>query len=124
MWPTSRFEPSKPSETRPWNFSKPAYTEGSVYLMGRHYLIPGITYQLNPLITFTGQSLINLADRSIFAAPQAEYNIASDFYLGAGAFISLGRKPAANGEGTPGILRSEFGAYPNIYFASFRYYFQ
>jgi hypothetical protein len=104
-------------------FSRPAYTEGSVYLMGRHYLIPGVTYQLSPLVTLTGESLINVGDPSVFLTFQAEYNIAPSVYLDAGAFVGIGRKPIAAGTGLPLVLRSEFGAYPNIYFASFRYYF-
>jgi hypothetical protein len=107
----------------PGRFLTPAYTEGSVYLMGRHYVIPGFTYQLTPLIVLTGQSLINVADPSFFVTPQVEYNVASNIYVGGGSFIGIGRRPvAAQGE-SPLVLRSEFGGYPNIYFGSFRYYF-
>jgi hypothetical protein len=105
------------------NFSKPAYTEGAVYLMGRHYLIPGITYQLNPLITLTGQSLINLTDPSVFVTPQVEYNIAPNIDLSAGSFIGIGKRPAPSQSVNPLVLHSEFGGYPNFYFGSFRYYF-
>lgn len=105
------------------NFVKPPYTEGAVYLMGRHYLIPGVVYQLSPLITVTGESLINVADPSFFLAPQAEYNIASNIYVSAGSFIGIGRRPAVVQAEKPPVLRSEFGGYPNIYFGSVRYYF-
>ena len=104
------------------SFAKPAYTEGSVYLMGRHYIIPGISYQISPLITITGQSLINATDPSVYLTPQAEYNIANNVYLGIGAFIAIGEKPAATNEGSY-LLRSEFGGYPDYYFGSIRYYF-
>lgn len=102
---------------------RPAYTEGSVYLTGRHYLIPGVAHQLSPLVTLTGESLINLLDPSFFLSAQAEYNIAADVYLGAGAFIGIGRKPGSGAGGIPVDTGSEFGAYPNAYFASIRYYF-
>jgi hypothetical protein len=105
------------------NFSKPAYTEGAVYLMGRHYLNPGFTYQVTPLITLTAQSLINITDPSFFVTPQAEYNIASNIYISAGAFIGIGSRWIESQEHLPIALRSEFGSYPNIYFGSFRYYF-
>lgn len=105
------------------SFLKPAYTEGSIYLMGRHYLIPGIFYQLSPLIGISASSLINVTDPSIFIAPQLEYNVAPNTYVSAGSFIGIGRKPAIEQAGYPADLRSEFGGYPNIYFASFRYYF-
>jgi hypothetical protein len=105
------------------DFAKPAYTEGSVYLMGRHYVIPGITYQITPLISLMGQSLINVTDPSVYLTPQVEYNIASNVYVGAGAFLGIGEKPlTANGQ-SPLQLRSEFGGYPNFYFGSIRYYF-
>lgn len=105
------------------SFLKPAYTEGSVYLMGRHYVIPGFTYQLSPLITIAGLSLINVTDPSFYVTPQLEYNIASNIYVSAGSYIGIGSRPAAAEGKNPIVLRSEFGGYPNIYYASFRYYF-
>jgi hypothetical protein len=104
-------------------YAEVAYTEGSVYLMGRHYLIPGLAWQYNPLVSFTFQSLIHMTDPSVFLAPQVEYNIASDIYLDAGAFVGVGRKPDIGNILEPVVLRSEFGGYPNIYFASLRRYF-
>jgi hypothetical protein len=106
------------------NLSSPAFTEGAVYLMGEHYLAPGMTYQITPLITFTGQMLINVTDPSAFLAPQVEYNIAKNIYLSAGAFIGLGENPEfVITNGPSPVFRSEFGGYPNIYYTSFRIYF-
>jgi hypothetical protein len=100
-----------------------AYTEGSVYLMGRHYLIPGVSYQLSPLITLTGQCLVNVTDPSAYMTPQVEYNITQNAYVGGGAFVGIGKKPVVAQGQNPVLLRSEFGGYPNIYFGSVRYYF-
>ncbi len=116
------------------HLTQAAYTDGAVYLMGRHYLVPGLTYQLTPLITFSGQALFNLSDPSMFLSPQIEYNIAQDIYISAGAFIGIGKRPLRfppqNGGDEVGEddaptqqFRSEFGGYPNIYFSSFRIYF-
>ena len=102
------------------NLDQPAYTQGSVYLMGVHYLAPGFSYQLTPLISSSGQMLFNLSDLSIWVGPQVEYNIAEDIYLSAGGFLSIGKR-LENGE-TP-EFRSEFGSYPNVIFSSFRAYF-
>ena len=102
------------------NLDQPAYTQGSVYLMGVHYLAPGFSYQLTPLISSSSQMLFNLSDLSIWVGPQVEYNIAEDIYLSAGGFLSIG-KPLENGE-TP-EFQSEFGSYPNVIFSSFRAYF-
>ena len=39
--------------TRP---NRSAYAEGGVYLLGQHYLAPGLTYQATPLLTVTALS--------------------------------------------------------------------
>jgi len=104
----------------------PAYTDGAVYLLGRHYFIPGFSYQFTPLLIGSGQVLINIEDPSVLVAPQLEYNIAEDIYLAAGAFIGIGKSPAGVlGEDLqPSIVfRSEFGGYSDMYFTSFRVYF-
>ena len=102
------------------NLEQPAYTRGSVYLLGRHYLAPGFTRQITPLIGFGGQLLFNLSDVSAWIAPQVSYNIAEDIHLSIGGLISLGNRPEDDGLTE---LRSEFGSYPNLFFSSFRVYF-
>lgn len=107
------------------NLSKPAFTDGAVYLMSRHYLASGLTYQISPLISLNAQALFNLADQSALLSPQVEYNIARDIYVSAGAFISVGKRPEiVLKAGLPALqFHSEFGGYPDIYFSSFRIYF-
>ena len=102
------------------NLEKSAYTRGGVYLLGVHYLAPGVTHQLTPLISFSGQMLFNLSDPSTWIAPQLAYNVAEDIHLSVGGFISLGKRPK-NGDSPQ--LQSEFGSYPNLFFSSFRVYF-
>lgn len=103
-----------------------AYQQGSVYLLGRHYLAPGFTHQITPLITLSGEILFNVSDPSAFLLPQLEYNIAENVYLSAGAYVGLGERPEYLMSFTgPAIIRmrSEFGSYANSYFAFARYYF-
>ncbi len=102
------------------NLNQPAYTHGGVYLLGVHYIAPGFTHQLTPLISFSGQLLFNLSDLSAWIAPQIAYNIAEDIHLSIGSFFSFGKRPK-NDNSTQ--FRSEFGAYPNLFFTSFRVYF-
>lgn len=97
-----------------------AFTEGGVYLMGRHYAAPGFTYQATPLLTLSVQTLVNLGDGSAFFAPQAEYSFTEDVFAAAGAFYGLGRRARVRTEGIE--PRSEFRLYPAIYFASLRVY--
>lgn len=103
-----------------------AYREGSVYLLGKNYVAPGVNYQITPLTVLTGQALVNLTDPSAFLMPQVEYNIAEDIYLSAGVYLGLGKRPeylASYVYGPFLRLRSEFGGYPDFYFTSFRIYF-
>ena len=102
------------------NLEQPAYTRGGVYLLGSHYLTPGFTRQLTPLISCSGQILVNLSDPSTWFAPQISYNIAEDIHLSIGGFVSLGKRPKAD---EPTEFRSEFGSYPSLVFSSFRVYF-
>ena len=102
------------------NLDRSAYTRGGVYLLGVHYLAPGISHQLTPLIGISGQMLFNLSDPSTWIAPQIAYNIAEDIHLSVGGFISLGKRPK---DDDLTQLQSEFGSYPNLFFSSFRVYF-
>ncbi len=102
------------------NLDRSAYTRGGVYLLGVHYLAPGISHQLTPLIGISGQMLFNLSDPSTWIAPQIAYNIAEDIHLSVGGFISLGKQPK---DDDLTQLQSEFGSYPNLFFSSFRVYF-
>ncbi len=110
-----------------WNFIQhPAFSEGAVYMLGQKYVIPGIVHQITPLISLQGQVIYNVDDRSVFAAPMLEYNIAQDIYLGAGAFLGMGKRPEYGGIGTGQpfqVFRSEFGGYPDLLFSTFRVYF-
>ncbi|MYE88014.1 hypothetical protein F4X33_03340 [Candidatus Poribacteria bacterium] len=103
------------------NLDRPAYTDGAVYLMGKHYFVPGLTFQITPLISLSGVVLSNIADPSVFPSLQIEYNFAQDIYLSAGGFIGIGRRPETENEETQ--FRSEFGGYPTLFFSSFRIYF-
>ena len=103
------------------NLDRPAYTDGAVYLMGRHYFVPGLTFQITPLISLSGVVLSNVSDPSLFPSLQVEYNFAQDIYLSAGGFIGIGKRPETEDEETQ--FRSEFGGYPTLFFSSFRIYF-
>ena len=103
------------------NLSQPAYTDGGVYLMGRHYFVPGLSCQITPLISLSGALLLNTSDPSVFPSLQIEYNFAQDIYLSAGGFIGIGKRPETEDDETQ--FRSEFGGYPTLLFSSFRIYF-
>lgn len=107
-------------------FGTSPYQDGSVYLLGRHYLNLGSTVQLSPLLPFTGLVILNLSDGSLVLAPSLEYNVAENIYLAGGAYVGLGRRPEnVLGPLTPQprVLHSEFGAYPDMVFVAGRIYF-
>lgn len=93
-----------------------AFLEGSAYLAAKHYLNLGMTYQVTPLVPFTGMVFINLNDGSLTLAPSLEYNIAENIYLSLGTYLGIGRSIGAS----PG---TEFGSYPDMVYSSFRVYF-
>jgi hypothetical protein len=108
------------------NLTATVYEDGAVYLMGQHYIFLGCTYQIHPLVPLTGLIMWNVADVSLMIMLSLEYNIAENIYLVAGSFIGLGAYPERIAVG-PGVFvlkpHSEFGAYPNMIFTSFRVYF-
>jgi len=91
-----------------------AFTDGAVYLLGRHYLAPGFTYEIMPLLSFSGNALINLNDSSVLLSPVLEYSMMQDVYANLGAFIGMGdsSKP-----------ESEFALYPDVYYSALNFYF-
>jgi hypothetical protein len=107
-------------------FTTTAYREGNVYLLGEHYLNAGAMWQVTPLISGGGEVLFNVGDPSVLLGPSIDYNIAENIYVGGGAYIGLGRRPVILGDELPADLarlQSEFGFYPDLYYASFRIYF-
>lgn len=102
-------------------FDKIAYREGNVYLLGKHYLIPGFTYNVTPLFSATGEALVNLGDPSLVLIPSIDYNIAENVYIGGGGYIAMGK--GVRRIGPFAFVESEFGMYPDIYYLSFRIYF-
>ncbi len=89
-----------------------AYTEGSVYLRGRHYGALGGTYQLTPLMPVSGMVLLNLNDLSANLSLNFDYNFTENVYISGGCYLGLGETP-----------ESEFGAFPELYYISVKLYF-
>lgn len=95
-----------------------AFTDGTVYLLGRHYLAPGFNYEITPLLVFNAQALVNIEDGSILGSAGFEYSVIQDVYINLGTYAGLG-------EGSPdlGKPENEFGLYPDVYYASLNMYF-
>jgi hypothetical protein len=100
----------------------PAYSEGNVYLLGRHYLCLGGSYSVTPLLPVSCLLMVNLNDLSADLSISAEYNIRENFYLAGGVFLGLGPKPDVQGA-LPVRYKSEFGAYPDLIYTAVKAYF-
>ncbi len=104
-----------------------AYAEGGVYLLGRHYISPGLTWQFSPLLSITARGLYNIDDQSALLTPGLQYSISDEVVLEAGAFIGIGKRPEIILNTLSGVAsitaRSEFGLYPNHYYVTARMYF-
>ena len=97
------------------------YRDGTVYLMGRHYLSLGATVQVTPLLPVTLVGIWNLSDGSLSISLSGEFNVAENIYLATGIYLGAGASP----ERIPGGIRypSEFGTWPHMCYTAFRYYF-
>lgn len=93
-----------------------AYAQGGVSLQGVHYLIPGMTYEINSLWKVTEQLLFNVNDLSIFNNLALEHSLAQDVFIDLGAYTPFGSKSRL-------AQKSEFGIYPKIFYTSLRLYF-
>ncbi len=102
-----------------------AYTKGADFLLGRHYLCPGFTWQLSPLLSGAMQVLANLEDGSVFLSPTLDYSFADNVTWEAGAFLSFGSKAQlVTSTGLPHLEpTSEFGLYPTLLFMAAKLYF-
>jgi hypothetical protein len=104
------------------NYLKQSYGEKVVYLMAKNYFTVGVNYQLTPLLNSGIQPILNIDDRSLILSQQLDYNLTQNSYLSCGFYTGLGKAPETS-SGLVDIIRSEFGAYPDIYFTSYRIYF-
>ena len=96
----------------------PPYTEGDVYLLGKHYLAPGASLLVTPLLRMDMGALVNPADPSAYLSLEASYGITEDMTLSAGIRRGVGRGSGDNGE-----PRSEFGDWPGAVHLSAAWYF-
>ncbi|UCH84713.1 MAG: hypothetical protein JSW50_03185 [Candidatus Latescibacterota bacterium] len=105
----------------------PAYRDGAVFLLGQHYLIPGASFQITPLLSLLGQTLMNLTDPSVLLVGVLDYNVSEDIFLEFGAYLGLGDSPelyTSSFVERPFVtFNSEFGSFADMLYTSFRIYF-
>jgi len=98
-------------EDYPKAASSASYQEGLSFLLGRHYLLAGPSYELHPLVNLQGLLIWNLEDNSWFLRPLADISLSDNLLLQLFWNFSAGEKPNRV-YGLP-VLSSEFGAAPD-----------
>lgn len=101
--------------------NRAAYGDSGVYLLGEHYVAPGMNWQLHPLVGLNLQLLINCADPSVMSIAAMKFSLSDNINLDAGATLSFGKKPQ-KGDVVP-ELHSEFGTYPHFFYINLSAYF-
>jgi hypothetical protein len=108
------------------NLNEIAYRAGGVFLLGKNYLIPVISWQVSPLLGLSFQTLANLDDSSVFLSANADYSLSDNVYLGIGYQHFSGddfNVSALNPAPEQIQLGSEYGSNPDSLYISLRYYF-
>ncbi|MBC8413668.1 hypothetical protein H8E50_08360 [bacterium] len=106
---------------------EPAFSDGAVYLLGKHYLAPGFTYSITPLWTMSMQSLVNLDDPSLLFAPGVQYSLSDNAVIECGAYLGAGGSPLITPDFASGSINvnapSEFGLYQDVWYIAAKLYF-
>jgi hypothetical protein len=98
-----------------------AFADGGVYLLGQHYLAPGLAYEFTPLLNGSLSALINLTDGSTYLNGRLGYSLSDDQLLEMGFFCPVGQP--GDRQGGMLIPESEFSLYPSTIYLGFRCYF-
>ncbi len=84
--------------------------EGLGFLLGRHYLLVGPSYQVHPLMTINALLIYNLKDDSALIRPLLEISLADNLQLDLFWIFAVGEKPDRDPVSGLPVVRSEFGA--------------
>lgn len=85
-------------------------TEGFSFLLARHYLLLGPSYQFHPLVTANGLLIYNIEDHSSLIRPQLVVSLADNLQLDLFWVITTGRKEQLYPLPQLPVIRSEFGS--------------
>ena len=100
-----------------------AFQKGGVFLLGRNYLIPVVSWVASPLLTVSTQALINLDDSSAFLSVTGEYSVSENLYTNLGVYVFFGEELDFSLTYPGFVIGSEYGGSPNLAYMSLKYYF-
>jgi hypothetical protein len=111
------FGAADPSELLAAALSKP-YSRGEMQVLGRWSSAAQASFQIHPLVSVDGLTLVNLEDGSVLLAPGATWSATSSASVRVGFFTGAGRKGSASGG-----PRSEYGMIPALGYISLSWFF-
>ncbi|MCD6580227.1 MAG: hypothetical protein J7K90_00360 [Desulfuromusa sp.] len=85
-------------------------TKGLSFLLARHYLLLGPSYQFHPLVTANGLLIYNIEDHSSLIRPQLVISLADNLQLDLFWAITTGQKSQLHPLTQLPVIRSEFGS--------------
>ncbi len=90
--------------------------------MSRHLLALAATYEILPILTGEVAFIVAPEDPSLQIQPRLTWSAADEIEVLAGAIVNAGERPE---QPAPGLIvpQSEFGTFPNFYYAEFKVYF-
>lgn len=100
-----------------------SYQKAGVFLLGKHYLIPAVSWIASPLMSVSASAFINVKDRSTFFNIKGERSWSDNLYSDFGLYLSTGKNFYTDETQLKLNYGSEFGGYPTSLYASLRYYF-
>lgn len=112
----------------PAQYQNFALTEGArsggIYLVGRNYLIPSVSWTVTPLLGLNASAFVNLTDSSAFMTLSGNYSLSDNLYTDFGVQVGAGDGTKMETLIVPQIIDgTEFGSFPTTAFVSLRYYF-
>lgn len=95
---------------------------GSSLQMSRHLAGLAARYEFSPLVVGEMGAIVSLSDGSCQLQPLVAVSLTNEMDLLVGATFNIGRQPESY-SGATADIKSEFGTYPTVFFAEWKYYF-
>ncbi len=100
-----------------------AYQKGGVFLLGKNYLMPSLSWTVTPILTLAISSLVNLNDASVFVNASGSYSLGDEIGMDFGIYIFCGDELAYQQAPPAVMIQSEYGSSSDLAYVSLKYYF-
>ena len=100
-----------------------AYQKGGVFLLGKNYLMPSLSWTATPILTLTVSSLLNLDDASAFVNASGSYSLGDELGMNFGLYLFYGDRLAYQPAPPVVTIQSEYGSNSNLAYISLNYFF-